>query len=124
MPVKKKRKIRKRSKLQKRKTGLKTPAKPFKKAVASKKRVKKDVAKVSPRWLKGSSSLKRFGMENRREDARCADGGCEKVKVGDSVSLVGVVVDTDTTKKNKISDVSGKLKKGHYSENTPGVYLK
>ena len=127
VPTKQKRKaIRKTKRAKKKKIGKKAPVAPTKiKVVKKSKSV--PVAKLSNRWIKNKSgsSAMRFGMEKSRKDNRCADGGCEKHKVGDSVSLVGVVVDTDISrKKQKISDVAGEVKKGHYSENTPGVYIK
>ena len=81
---------------------------------------------MKDRWVNDvSGRTTRVSFEKFRHAENCQlAGNCERAPAPRDLNVAGVVVDSDQLRRPADSMLDGRLKRGHYIENTPAVYLK
>lgn len=81
---------------------------------------------MKDRWVNDVSGQNaRVSFEKFRHGDNCQLAGtCERAPAPNDVSLAGVVVDSDQLRRPVDSMLDGRVKRGHYINKTPAVYLK
>jgi|GEM_PF-3523950 len=81
---------------------------------------------MKDRWVNDVSGQNaRVSFEKFRHADNCQLAGtCERAPAPNDLSLAGVVVDSDQLRRPAGSMLDGNLKRGHYVNKTPAVYLK
>lgn len=85
----------------------------------------KDIKKLNEqRWVKELSGRNaNLSMQKNALDRRCADTTCERQKVSEDIKVAGVQLKTEAIAENKQIRMKGALKRGHFAEGTPVIYM-
>ena len=81
---------------------------------------------MKDRWVNDLSGPKaRVSFDKFRHNDNCQLAGtCERAPAPSDLNVAGVVVDSDQLRRPADTMLDGSLKRGHYINNTPAVYLK
>lgn len=78
---------------------------------------------LNARWIDDLSGRRaRLSMGREKLDTSCTKA-CDKVEAPHDARVAGVVMKTERLVKSPTQPLEGKVKRGHFVENTPAVYV-